>query len=269
MELIINADDLGLTKEANEGIIKSFENKYCSQTTIVVNSDFSDAGAKCAFQNGFQDKVGLHLNLCEKKPLTKPIKEIQRYMKKGNLDYTPEYMNPLTYTISPLKTYEKEYYNLFFQEIIGSLREEIEAQIKKFFNYGFTFRHIDSHRNTLIDLPTWIAIKPLLKKYKFKSIRGLYNSFYSNDLYNNIYATWIKDEFKSTHSLISDYVSSIPKYIKNQKQITDEEIVELYVHPIAVKNTIIDNFTDKKTVSSHIKALGNEIRLINFSNLIA
>ena len=37
MKIIINADDLGLTKESNYGILKAFERGYVTQTTLIVN----------------------------------------------------------------------------------------------------------------------------------------------------------------------------------------------------------------------------------------
>ena len=39
MKIIINADDLGLTKESNYGILKAFERGYVTQTTLIVNSE--------------------------------------------------------------------------------------------------------------------------------------------------------------------------------------------------------------------------------------
>ena len=98
MKIIINADDLGLTKESNYGILKAFERGYVTQTTLIVNSRGSREGAAIAHNYGFQDKTGLHLNLSEGFPLTDDIKQYSKYVKNGEFCYIPEFMRKESYT---------------------------------------------------------------------------------------------------------------------------------------------------------------------------
>lgn len=266
MKLIINADDLGLTHESNLGITKALKMGYCTQTTFVVNSKFSDEGANLSFKNKFNHLVGLHLNLSEEMPLTEKIKDLKKYVNKGKLNYYPAYMNKSSYGISPLKTYFEEYTNLEFKMEIEAVREELEAQIKKFIDYGFEPNHIDSHSNILMDLPVWLALKPLLLKYKFKSIRTVFDSFSNNDLYNKIYKEWLKAEISSLGMKSTSYSSSIQRYMKRKDEIQDLKILELYIHPIWKRQQLIDNFTNGILIKDNFSLI-KELETTSFFQL--
>ena len=54
-------------------------------------------------------------------------------------------------------------HNMRLKDILA-IREECEAQIKKYLDYGFTQKHIDSHNWIHLHLPVWIALHPIIKK---------------------------------------------------------------------------------------------------------
>ena len=255
MKIIINADDLGLTKEANYGILKAFERGYVTQTTFIVNARESREGAAIAHNCGFDDKTGLHLNLSEGYPLTDDIKKYSKYVKNGKFCYIPEFMKEETYTKSPLYTYSASTQSPAFKEEVHALRKELEAQIQQFIAYRFSCRHIDSHCNQLVDLPVWLAVKPLLQRYGFTTIRGIFHSFQRNEIYNEIYRSWLHSELQSTGLKHLSYISSIRKFIMNKQQLSNEAIIELYVHPILVNDTLIDNFTGGIPLDDNISQL--------------
>lgn len=255
MKIIINADDLGHTKESNYGILKAFERGYVTQTTLIVNSRGSREGAAIAHNYGFQDKTGLHLNLSEGFPLTDDIKQYSKYVKNGEFCYIPEFMRKESYTKSPLYTYRDSVSSPAFKKEVFALRKELEAQIQRFIAFGFTCRHIDSHCNQLVDLPVWLAVRPLLLRYGFTSIRGIYHSFLSDDIYNHIYATWLQSELQSTGLKHLSYISSIPKYLKYKQRLSGESIIELYVHPVLFDDVLIDNFTGGISLDDNISQL--------------
>lgn len=73
-EFLINADDFGLSEEVNEAIIYGFQQGFLDRTSLMVNMPFCADAVRKARQYGFDDKVGLHLNLVQGTPLTEPIK---------------------------------------------------------------------------------------------------------------------------------------------------------------------------------------------------
>lgn len=255
MSILINADDLGLSQEANLGIVQAFSKGWCHRTTFAANSGYSEEGARLAERYGFADKTGLHLNVCEGEPLTNEIKEFPKYVKKGVFDYTPQYMKADSPGFSPLHTYSCLINSDSFKDEIHALKIEFEAQIRRFLDFGFTLRHIDSHRNCMIDLPAWIALKPLLVKYNFTSIRGLYFSFHTSEIFNIIYSQWISNEINCLSSEQNSFVSSITKYLAVNPMHHDRKKIELYIHPILINGTLIDNFTGGKPLYNNIKAL--------------
>lgn len=257
MKIIINADDLGLTEESNKGISEAFEQGYITQTTFIVNSIRSDEGAALAHYYGFDNKVGLHINLSEGYPLTDDIKHYPKYVKDGKLCYIPEFMSKRSYTKSPLFTYHDFIHTPEFSKEVHALRKEIEAQIQKFISYGFPCRHIDSHCNQFVDLPVWLAVKPLLLNYHFESIRGIFHSFYSDDIYNQIYSSWLNTELQSTNLTHLSYISSISKFMENKHQLSNESIIELYVHPILLNGVLTDNFTGGISLKDNISHIAS------------
>lgn len=77
MKIILNADDFGMTHEANLGIEKAMQEGYCSQTSVVANTNYFDEAVEIAQKHGFMDKVGLHINLFDGTPLTGGIKNLR------------------------------------------------------------------------------------------------------------------------------------------------------------------------------------------------
>jgi len=73
--LVVNADDMGLSVAANEGVVASFERGVVRSTSLVANGPATaDALARLARSSRFGPlDVGLHANLSEGRPLAGPI----------------------------------------------------------------------------------------------------------------------------------------------------------------------------------------------------
>ena len=70
MKLIVNADDLGLSKSVSDGIAFAYENKFITSTSLFANLEFTPYGIEIAKKFNFKD-VGLHVNLTVGKSLSK------------------------------------------------------------------------------------------------------------------------------------------------------------------------------------------------------
>ena len=62
--IIVNADDFGISKEVNEGIIKSFKDGILTSTTVMANMPEFDEAMKLAKKN-LELGVGVHLNIID------------------------------------------------------------------------------------------------------------------------------------------------------------------------------------------------------------
>ena len=104
-----------------------------NNTKIVVNADdfgmsHTEEAVRMAFDGGYQDKVSLHLNLTVGESLSTKIREVSLYYADGKFAYRP------------IIKINKQVYPKYVRVV----REELEAQIKAFLNYGFTLKGFDS-----------------------------------------------------------------------------------------------------------------------------
>ena len=66
--LIINADDFGISKEVNEGIVKGFQEGIITSTTVMANMSEFEQAMKLAKKHS-ELSVGVHLNIIDGKAL--------------------------------------------------------------------------------------------------------------------------------------------------------------------------------------------------------
>lgn len=255
MKIIVNADDLGLTHESNLGVADAFGRGYCTQTTCVVNSEFTEEGAATAHERGFADRVGLHFNLSECRPLSEAIESLPKYVADGTLHYTPRYMDKATYGCSPFLTYVGEYLEDGFGREVEAVRDEVRAQVERFRELGFACSHIDSHTNMLVDLPVWLAARPVVEQAGFRTMRCTFDSFATDDLYNRMYRTWLAAERADAHLTCVGYSSSVPRFMKRREALDAASTVEIYIHPILVDGQLVDNFTGGNLLDDEMREL--------------
>ncbi len=229
MKIILNADDFGMTHEANLGIEKAMKEGYCSQTSIVTNTNYFDEAAEIAHRYGFAEKVGLHINLFEGTPLTGGIKKLKQYARSDLFQYQPGKI------FSRLPIYK---------DTIG---EELEAQILKYKEAGFSLMNIDSHHCAFYDIPVLFAIIPLLKKHKFQTMRCIGASYFNGSTLRNCYGDYWMKTMQKTGIGYVNYSSSVATYKKNldskNPKLIGEDYAEVYVHPVLVEGYFIDNYT--------------------------
>lgn len=235
MKIIMNADDFGLSHEANLGIKQAMQENLCSQTSIVTNSNYYDEAVEIAFKYGFENKVSLHINLFEGTPLSGAIKKLKHYAFYDSFYYKPSMIDN------------------FFQLHKDAIGEELEKQIEKYLNSGFSLKNIDSHHCSFYDWPVLISLVPLLKKYGFRTIRCIGTSFFNGSQYRNLYGKrWfnIVDNSGVRHL---NYSSSVSTYKKNKinksNKLIGQKAIEVYIHPVLIGKYLIDNYTG----GNHIK----------------
>lgn len=246
MKIIVNTDDLGLTHEANLGIEQAWLHGIPTESTLVCNSEFSEEGAKLAWDMGFADHVGIHFNLGECRPLTEAIKAFPKYCTpEGEFDHNSVFMEKDTYGHSPFLTYVGEYLEESFAREVEAVREEIDAQIQRFKSFGFPCRHLDAHRNSILDLVVHLAARPVIEAEGFQTTRPVFDSFTNGDLYNAMYRTWIEAEHAEMGLRTCKYTSSAPRFARrrDQLELAPDDVIEIYVHPILVDGELIDNLT--------------------------
>lgn len=252
--IIINADDFGMSHEANLAIVEAFKRGLISNTTIMVNMPFYDEAIYLAKQNGFFDKVGLHLNFFEGKPLSGPVKDDGIIIVNGEMtSYKILHELPVRFKFFLPKN-TKEF-----------LKKECEVQIKKFLSSGFTQMHFDSHGHSHTILSIFKCIFPIFKKYGFTSSRKSLNYYPKGgknpSIIKKIYKSYYNDRKISYFKNCNYFLSSNPMLFN---EISDDKSYEIMVHPKYENNVVTDGHNNNMET---IKTLLNNVEYKSFNEL--
>jgi predicted glycoside hydrolase/deacetylase ChbG (UPF0249 family) len=124
-KLIINADDLGLTPGCNRGIVRAMTAGLVSDTTLMVNTAFTDEAVALLKAHGLA--AGLHLNLTYGRPLLPAGETPSLVDARGN------FHRPVNRVVAVCEPREAE--------------RELAAQVERFLATGLTLTHLDSHHH--------------------------------------------------------------------------------------------------------------------------
>ena len=225
MNRIVNADDFGKSHEVNLGVVEGFKRGILTRTTLMVNMPFTDEAVILAKNNGFETRVGLHLNLTEGESLTSNIRNISWLYKKGEM----------TDNIIP---YLRSHWNISLQEK-SCILEEMKAQIIKYKSYNLPLNHIDSHQHVHNEYLICKMLCKLAVDYHFTSMRIARNLMPLDNIkqklkwgYKKIINQMIHNRFDST-DLFGSYEDYNCYYKGNGS-------VEIMLHPYMDKDTLFD-----------------------------
>lgn len=126
LQLIINADDLGLTPGCNRGIVRAITEGIVTETTLMVNTNYTEDAIKKLGEYGI-NRVGLHLNLTFGEPLVK-ASEVPSLV-----DANGRFNRKIAKAVTAMKPVE--------------VKRELSAQVEKFLSTGLGLTHLDSHHH--------------------------------------------------------------------------------------------------------------------------
>lgn len=142
--VIVNADEFGLTRGINRGIIESFEKGIVRATSIFWGGRDLDYAISYALLNSID--VGVHLNLTFGIPLDKsfaPLNKNGTFFKRRSL-LLLSVLKSLNYAV---------------------VYKEFETQLLFFLNKGLKISHLDTHQHIHTVSPILEAAADLAKKY--------------------------------------------------------------------------------------------------------
>lgn len=153
MTFILTADDYGLNATTTEAIQKMIVSGEIKSVSVLVNTKYSSTALeKCKLYPNVE--WGIHLNIVEGMPITRPDKIPSLVDKNGRF-----YPLPLLLL------------KLFLSQIdIKHLELEFENQISLLQKYS-TVTHINSHQNTHLFPPIWFVVRKIAHTYGIKNIR--------------------------------------------------------------------------------------------------
>ena len=149
-QVFFTADDFGFTKGVTDGILHCHDKGLVTNTSLMVNMPDASRAVELA-KTRPNLSIGLHVNLTQGKPLTKPELVPSLVGKDGNFKQLS-----LSY---PRKADPKD------------LRLEVCAQIEKFKSLGFKKFHIDGHHYVTFIPSVLNILLDVSKKYGIESMR--------------------------------------------------------------------------------------------------
>lgn len=228
--LIVNADDFGKSEAVNRGIAESFRLGLVNQTSVMVNMPFVDEAIRIAQDYGFFDKIGLHLNLTEGRPLTEDIRRCDRLCTNGMFSGTiiPDLRHGLKLTTDEYAAIEKE----------------VDAQINKYIGLGFPLMHIDSHHHVHNE---YVILKIVMKRARskgFKNMRIARNMMSVHSvtaILKYLYKSAINKQIRSNF-YTTDLFGSMQDYQLRHRD--SQKTTEVMVHPIEQNGKVFDIVVD-------------------------
>jgi hopanoid biosynthesis associated protein HpnK len=140
-ELIVNADDFGLTRQVSQGILDAHRDGIVTSTTLLANGRAFEDAVSMSHQAP-QLGIGVHLNLSEGAPVLPPFKIPSLVNAVGTLHLTPDRLGTgiLKRRVS-----------------LSDVERELHAQIEKVIREGISPTHLDGHKHVHV-LPGISAI---------------------------------------------------------------------------------------------------------------
>lgn len=227
MKFIINADDFGRNHERNVAVVEAFKLGYISNATIMVNMPGFEEAVNLAKQNGFFDKIGLHLNFYDGVPLTDSLKKDKFFSKNGVLTSKIILNNHslLHRVFLPNKTRK-------------ALAEECKAQLDKFFDAGFSQKHFDSHGHSHTLPAVYFSIRKNISI--METTRLSLNLYKKRNFVISLYKVFINYIIKKNFNTTSYFTSSKELFNVDVCKYSDLYSCEIMTHPI-MNNGILEN----------------------------
>jgi len=248
--LIINADDFGISREVNYAIMAEMDSNLCTDTTLLVNFDDSVHAAELAISKNRTGDVGIHLNLTEGTPLTQKIRVEGRFCNDQGQFHNKKHKRIIHLTKSEQK----------------AVYEELTSQIHLCRNLGIPISHADSHNHIHEEPGLMFLLIDILKKEKIPFLR----------LTNNIGKTSFKNMFyRNSYNAIlgfnklagTDYFGSTSNLNKYPKIISENSIIELMIHPGQIRDYQIFDVYSKENLSLILPEIIVGNKLVSYNQL--
>jgi chitin disaccharide deacetylase len=140
-QLIVNADDLGLSTAVNQGILEAHLNGIVTSTSLMVNMPAAEESVAMVLEQAPELGVGLHINFTAGVPCS-PVEQVPDLVTGAGV-FRPEKEQVVNlYSVDP-----------------GQLRAELSAQLRRFEELvGRPPDHLDSHHHITYLNPGAVAL---------------------------------------------------------------------------------------------------------------
>lgn len=154
-QLIVNADDFGLTRQVSRGILDAHREGIVTSTTLMANGGAFDTAVSMSRQAPHLG-VGVHLNLTEGAPVSPALRIPSLVDRNGQLHLSPGRL------LQALMTQEID---------LAHVETELWWQIWKVFDAGISPTHLDGHKHIHVLPGVSDIVIRLAQEFSIRSIR--------------------------------------------------------------------------------------------------
>lgn len=152
MDVIVNADDLGMSPEVNEGIFRLMGQGVVTSSTIIANAPSTEDA--CRRISSFPEcSFGVHLNVTEFRPLSPPA--ALEPILDGQGAFAGEQIRRINID----------------KNLAEGIFQEFSAQIEMLRSLGVTPSHIDSHHYVHTIPKLFPVLKRVQKRFQIRKAR--------------------------------------------------------------------------------------------------
>lgn len=155
-EIIVNADDFGMSREVNAAIVRAFHDGLLTSTTVMANMPGLEEACAIA-SDSLTGKVGVHLNLTEGRPLTTPILRCERLSTADGM-FRPR---ARLWRLTRLET--------------EAVFLELQAQVRACIERGIVPSHMDSHHHIHAEWAVGSVVIEIARQYGIRGVRLIRN----------------------------------------------------------------------------------------------
>ena len=155
LKLIVNADDFGISKSVNEGIVEAHLNGIVTSASIMANGRAFNHAVKLCYDNPSLD-IGVHLSLVEENPVLAPEMIPSLVNSEGHFHQT-SWAFAHKYLAKTLN--------------LDEIENELDAQIMRVLDAGINISHVDGHQHLHMFPHIFDIVGKLCGKYEINSVR--------------------------------------------------------------------------------------------------
>lgn len=211
-QVIVNADDFGLSPNENAVIFAAFQAGVISSATAMANMPAFEAACALARHASLQGRVGLHFNLTYGRPLSAAILRSRTFCDgHGVFDLSlPRHSLWLN------------------REDRDAVREELQAQWQRCVEHGVRPSHIDSHQHVHNIWPIG-EIVARFAAHQGVPVRLARNLGHNLSLPKRVFKGLLNWRLQSLAGVTADYVCT-PIDLRNAPTPSDG-VLEIVAHP--------------------------------------
>lgn len=218
MTVIINADDFGFNENKTRAILAAWKQGIVTRTTAMANMPYFEQAMKMARDEGLVEKVGLHFNLAEGRPLTDELRACRIICDENGELTAGWHRNLKTRLMLP-------------QSAKRAIAAEAKAQMQRFFDCGGRLTHFDSHYHVHTDFSVASAMFPVARQFGFKTTRLSRTLAVEGGVAKHLYKILFNRYAKMSIGVDADEFTDFEGFAQAYKGLPDSTRVEVMVHP--------------------------------------